>query len=430
MKKVITYGTFDLLHEGHINILKRAKALGDYLIVGVTSDDYDRYRGKLNVRQSLAERISSIRETGFADEIIIEDYEGQKVEDVKRHNIDLLTLGSDWTGNVDFLKKYCDVVYLPRTEHISSTLLRTKGKIYNLGIFCDEAYDEEGIDELKFVSGIDVNCMYSMKNDATSICKKRSILDFSHDKESFIKHCDIAYVDAYGCNSFFFIKKLLLSGKHVLAPHSCGISADDMTDLLQLAQGNGVHLMMASPLLNLTAYEKLINIVLSGGIGTLFGLELSMSIPTVSNSAKQLVQQLLPTCLLPVIQLLGWNIDRYKLRFYGNEQSGLLGICNLQIAGAYAQLKFSRDIHTENRCIIVGDKAYIKVPAPWWMIDYFEMRSGNGKIKKFSWTLNGKAIRYQLADFIKELYEETYDVAPMLRTIRLTQTAEQLYSDD
>ena len=78
-KRVITYGTFDLLHHGHIRLLRRAKALGDYLIVGITSDSYDRYRGKLNVRQSLIERIETVRNIGLADEIIVEEYEGQKI---------------------------------------------------------------------------------------------------------------------------------------------------------------------------------------------------------------------------------------------------------------------------------------------------------------------------------------------------------------
>ncbi|MCK5176726.1 MAG: adenylyltransferase/cytidyltransferase family protein [Candidatus Aenigmarchaeota archaeon] len=83
MKKVITYGTFDLLHNGHLNILKRAKKLGDYLIVAVTAENYDMSRGKLNVRQSLAERIENVKNTNLADEIIIEEYEGQKVNDVQ-----------------------------------------------------------------------------------------------------------------------------------------------------------------------------------------------------------------------------------------------------------------------------------------------------------------------------------------------------------
>ena len=105
MKRVITYGTFDLLHEGHINLLRRAKALGDFLIVGVTSESYDRYRGKLNVKQSLAERVENIRTTRLADQIVIEEYEGQKIDDIVKMNIDIFAIGSDWVGRFDYLKE-------------------------------------------------------------------------------------------------------------------------------------------------------------------------------------------------------------------------------------------------------------------------------------------------------------------------------------
>ena len=126
MKKVITYGTYDLLHQGHVNLLKRAKELGDYLIVGVTNDSFDQSRGKLNVRENVFERIEAVRATGLADEIIIEDYLGQKVEDIQKYGVDIFAIGSDWEGHFDYLKDYCEVVYLPRTHGISSTFLREK----------------------------------------------------------------------------------------------------------------------------------------------------------------------------------------------------------------------------------------------------------------------------------------------------------------
>ena len=126
MKKVITYGTYDLLHYGHIRLLERAKALGDYLIVAVTSDDYDKSRGKINVKQSVIERIENVRNTGLADEIIIEEYAGQKIDDINKYNVDIFAIGSDWKGQFDYLEEYCKVVYLDRTEGISSTEIRNK----------------------------------------------------------------------------------------------------------------------------------------------------------------------------------------------------------------------------------------------------------------------------------------------------------------
>ena len=126
MKTVITYGTFDLLHEGHLNLLRRAKDLGDYLIVGVTTEEFDVRRGKLGVRQTLAERMQAVLDTGFADEVIPEEYEGQKIDDIIRFGADVFTVGSDWEGRFDYLREYCEVVYLPRTEGISSTELRCR----------------------------------------------------------------------------------------------------------------------------------------------------------------------------------------------------------------------------------------------------------------------------------------------------------------
>ena len=134
MVRVITYGTYDLLHYGHIRLLERAKALGDYLIVGVTGDDYDKSRGKINVQQSLMERVEDVRATGLADEIIIEEYEGQKIDDIRRYHIDIFTVGSDWKGKFDYLNKYCKVVYLDRTEGISSSELRSQRREIRLGL--------------------------------------------------------------------------------------------------------------------------------------------------------------------------------------------------------------------------------------------------------------------------------------------------------
>ena len=123
MKKVINYGTFDLLHQGHINLLKRAKELGDYLIVGVTTDNFDIERGKLNTLENLMDRIEAVKATGLADKIIIEEYQGQKIDDILSNNVDIFAIGSDWTGQFDYLKEFCEVVYLPRTLSGSRTVL-------------------------------------------------------------------------------------------------------------------------------------------------------------------------------------------------------------------------------------------------------------------------------------------------------------------
>ena len=167
MKKVITYGTFDLFHEGHRRLLERAKSLGDYLIVGVTSDKYDRERGKLNVRDSLQTRIESVLASGFADEIVIEEYLGQKVSDIERLNVDVFVIGSDWRGKFDYLAKYCEVVYLERTIGVSSTDLRKEGpKLLRMGIITDSLDDGGICAQTHFVSGLEISGVYFTAEEA------------------------------------------------------------------------------------------------------------------------------------------------------------------------------------------------------------------------------------------------------------------------
>ena len=123
MKRVMTYGTFDLLHYGHINILKRAKSLGDYLIVGLSPDEFNELKGKKSV-MSYEERKEILESIRYVDKVIKESNWEQKVDDIIKYNIDVFVIGDDWEGKFDFLKEYCEVVYLPRTKSISTTLLK------------------------------------------------------------------------------------------------------------------------------------------------------------------------------------------------------------------------------------------------------------------------------------------------------------------
>lgn len=127
MKKVITYGTFDLLHYGHINIFKRARELGDYLIVAISTDEFNKLKSKKSYF-SYEERKLMVEAIRYVDEVIPENTWEQKVDDVKKYNIDTFVMGDDWKGKFDFLKDYCEVVYLPRTEGISSTQIKSELK--------------------------------------------------------------------------------------------------------------------------------------------------------------------------------------------------------------------------------------------------------------------------------------------------------------
>ncbi|MGK4153821.1 glycerol-3-phosphate cytidylyltransferase [Kurthia gibsonii] len=123
MKTVITYGTFDLLHAGHINILRRAKEMGDYLIVAISSDEFNALKGK-KAYYSFEDRKMILEAIKYVDKVIPENNWEQKVEDVQKYNVDLFVMGHDWEGKFDFLSDYCEVCYLPRTEGISTTKIK------------------------------------------------------------------------------------------------------------------------------------------------------------------------------------------------------------------------------------------------------------------------------------------------------------------
>ena len=195
MKKVITYGTYDLLHQGHINILRRAKEQGDYLIVGVTSDSFDKERGKLNVRNNVLERIEAVKATGFADEVIIEDYVGQKIDDIQKYNIDVFAIGSDWEGKFDYLNEYCKVVYLPRTEGISSTQLRAESQPFiNIGIVGTGRIAPRFLFESKYVNGVNVIAVYNPEVELAAAFAKKHNLHVYRTFEEMLFNVDVVYI--------------------------------------------------------------------------------------------------------------------------------------------------------------------------------------------------------------------------------------------
>ena len=124
MKKVITYGTFDLIHHGHINILRRAKALGDYLIVALSTDEFNSVKGKV-AYYGYEERKQILEAIKYVDEVIPETRWEQKIDDVVKLGVSVFVIGDDWAGKFDFLKPYCEVVYLPRTEGISTSQIKS-----------------------------------------------------------------------------------------------------------------------------------------------------------------------------------------------------------------------------------------------------------------------------------------------------------------
>ncbi len=226
--------------------LRRAKDHGNYLIVGVTSDSFDRGRGKLNVRNNVLERVEAVKATGYADEVIIEDYVGQKIDDIQKYDVDIFAIGSDWEGQFDYLNEYCKVVYLPRTEGISSTQLREETQdICKIGIIGSGRIARRFVPESKVVSGADVVAVLNPDKAEADAFAHEFGLEAFDDFYAFIQKVDAVYIASPHLTHYDYTIRSLEAGKHVLCEIPFVLSAKEAEELYRLADEKGLVLSQA-----------------------------------------------------------------------------------------------------------------------------------------------------------------------------------------
>lgn len=349
MIKVITYGTYDLLHYGHIRLLERAKALGDYLIVGVTADDFDKTRGKINVQQSLMERVEAVKATGLADEIIIEEYEGQKIDDIKRYDVDIFTVGSDWKGQFDYLNEYCKVVYLDRTVGVSSTEIRSQQRKVKLGLIGDSSLVYKVANECSFVNGLEICGIFTNNND----------LQLQYEKFSFEQLVDISdaiYIISEPSLHYEQIKYALLHRKHVLCETPIALNGKQSSELHEIASNNHCILMDSIKTAYSTAYFRMLLLVKSGKIGDIVSIDATATslkdIKYIYNndtgSTWNSICEWGPTVMLPVFQLLGTDyVQKQIISKLFNDRFDLFTQINFIYDNAIASIKVGKGVKSE-----------------------------------------------------------------------------------
>lgn len=411
IKKVITYGTYDLLHFGHIRLLERAKALGDYLIVGVTSDDFDISRGKINVQQTLMERVDAVRATGLADEIIIEQYEGQKIDDILKYGIDIFTVGSDWVGYFDYLKEYCEVVYLDRTKGISSTDLRSKEVELRIGLVGDTHIVNKFAGECKFVNGVKIVGIHTLNSELGK--EGLENVPWYDDYEALIADCDAVYIQSHPSKHYKQIKIALNQRKHVIYESPVSLNGQQAKELFAIAEKNGCTLYSGIKTAYSTAYARMILMAKTGKIGKIVSVDAVCT--SLRNTATKedfgkrwnSISEWGPTAMLPVFQLLGVDskskniISRMKDSDYKFDTFTKI---DWVYDDAVASIKVGSGVKAEGELIIAGTKGYIWVPAPWWKTAYFEIRyEDQTQNKRFFYQLDGEGIRNMIASFVKSI---------------------------
>ena len=427
MKKVITYGTYDLFHEGHYNLLKNAKALGDYLIVGVTSGDFDKNRGKLNVRDSLMTRIKHVEETGFADEIIIEEYFGQKIDDIKKYDVDIFTVGSDWKGHFDYLNEYCEVIYLDRTKGISSTEIRNTNTI-KLGCHGVEQVTARFLDEAKYVSGMDTGAVYvENKPDYLDKLVEDYELKIYSDQEAFYDAIDAVYIVVEPKYQFQAIMNALKHKKHVLVEFPILVTDEQLQEITDLADDNGCIFMEGLKTAYTPAFGKLIALAKSGIIGNILSVDANFTQILGKQLAEQIrlvdggsVNALASYPFLAFVKFLG--LEYKDIQFFSrNDDKGLDMFTKILVSyeNAVATSNVAISGKSEGDMIISGDKGYIYVPAPWWKTEYFEVRFEYLNMnRKYFYKFDGEGLRYEISEFIQCILNKKNSILLTIEEIR------------
>ena len=423
-KTIITYGTYDMLHVGHMNLLKRAKALGDYLIVGVTDENYDRSRGKLNVVESTKKRVKAIESLDFVDKVIVETHKNQKAEDMVKYDVDIFAIGDDWVGAFDYLNEYTHVEYLARTEGISSTKLRQENfDTIKMGLVGLGRDTQAFIDESQYVSNLKVNRIYSDDFLAVkAFTKDNEIIKYGHDNydEFLDSTIQAVYIDTALEEHYTFISKALKAGKHVLCENPIALDKGQLKELLSLAKKEKKLLLSAVKTAFLPAFNQLLTELNSGIIGeikevratrTSLYKEKQYSDKFICQGATNILSSY-PSLL--VNKVLGKS---KKISFFDQVEEGY-DINNLIITehkgGTIGISNVAIGMKSEGDAVISGTKGYIYIPAPWWLTKQFEVRfEDTHKTLHFNYEFEGCGLRYMIAEF-SSLIQRGKDKSKML----------------
>ncbi len=434
MKKIITYGTYDMLHIGHINLLTRAKARGNYLIVGVTSDDYDRSRGKLNVIQSQEERMAAIRALDFVDEVILETHKDQKQEDMVRYGIDEFVIGDDWVGKFDYLNKWTKVVYLPRTEGISSTQLRNENiRPIRIGIIGANGDARRFLRELKFVEFVQADILYDpRKKSIRKVLQKYEVPNSTTDLDVLLESkIDAVYICSDIEEHYDHIRESLMTDKHVLCENPLVLRQEQAKELFSLAKKKKRLLLMALKTAFAPAFNKLLDELKEGVIGEVREVRATFtSLYGERGFPKRYIRNGATSLLMSYPSLIVHKIaGKAKEVIFIDQRNKHYDTANRAITRHKGDVvglaTVGIEMKSEGHAVIAGTKGYIYIPAPWWLTREFYVRfEDSSKEYKFEYAFDGDGLRYMISEFTslirqRKIESNRLSIADMLELNRI-----------
>ena len=412
MKRVITYGTFDLFHEGHENLLRRAAARGDHLTVGVTARVFDAERGKLNVVESLERRMAHVRATGYADEVIVEDHVGQKVEDIQRLGIDEIVFGSDWTGRFDDLRRYCTVTYLPRTEGISSRLERHRlFAPLRMGVLGSGRIARVFVSETRAIDGVELAGVWSRQRfSAQRLAEAFDLPFFTDELDRLLAQVDAVYIATPHETHHDLALRALAAGCHVLCEKPMALAASDARELLDEAQRRSLVLFEGIKTAYCPGYQRLLHALKSGVIGRVMDVESCFTRLTPPGVRERddvryggAFLEFGSYGLLPIVQLL--DIDPARMRFDAlRDERGIDYYTKATYADEHCLARALCGLggKSDGHLVVAGTDGYVLVPAPWWKTECFEIhREDPQDVTHVTSRWEGAGLRYEIAAFVQ-----------------------------
>ena len=395
MKKVITYGTFDLFHRGHYNMLKRAKEYGDYLIVGVTGENYDIGRGKLSVKDSIAQRIENVKNTGLVDKIIVEEYLGQKIDDIVKYGVDTFVIGDDWKGKFDHLSRYCKMVYLERTKGVSSTQIREESFAnYRIGIATDFPDDNQLIEEAKKVSGFSVKSVFSEDADVLEkFTEKYEVENAYTDFDEFLDDSDIVFVKSKLPERTTHIYKALEKGKHVIYDPPAAQTVEEMKKIYNKAKENKLIILSNLKMVHIHVFNQLLWMTQGGLIGDVVSFNCSIS--RLDRNVGNIFFNLLAIALCPMVKVMGKDFIEKDCKLIVDDAGVQFASLSFNYSNARAVLSVGNRVRTRNHLEIVGTEGTIHIDNNWWRGSYFEINKPDTDEKEiYNTNYQGNGFKY------------------------------------
>ena len=377
--------------------------------------------------------------------IIVEDHEGQKIEDIQKYGVDIFTVGSDWIGTFDYLNAFCKVVYLERTPNISSTMLRGNAyKLIKIGIVGTGRIAGRFVAEARYASGIVVSDAYNPEIESASQFKKKyseyDIAIETEDYETFLGNVDAVYIASTNETHYEYAKQALIHGKSVLCEKPLAFTKRESMELYDLALKNHVVLMEAIKAAYCPGFQQLLNVVLSGKIGKIKDVEACFTRIANIHSRERTdpkyggaFLEYSGNVLMPIIKILGTDYQSVTFDSFDNEL-GTDDYTKIQIRykDAMATAKVGMAVKSEGQLIVAGTEGYVIAQSPWWLTEKFDVRYENETIvEHYEPRFVGDGLRYEISEFIAKIRgtgEKSYKLTAK-ESISITGIVEKFVKD-